>query len=46
MDKPRCEIGRRYNEAWLARDLAAMDAFLGQDLLLTTVTAKIMPPNR
>jgi ketosteroid isomerase-like protein len=34
MDRAGCEIVRRYNEAWLARDLPAMDAFLGDDLVL------------
>lgn len=34
MDRSGCEIVRRYNEAWLARDLAAMDGFLGDDLVL------------
>ena len=34
MDRSGCEIVRRYNEAWLARDLAATDGFLGEDLIL------------
>jgi ketosteroid isomerase-like protein len=34
VDRSGCEIVRRYNEAWLARDLAAMDGFLSEDLIL------------
>lgn len=34
MADPGCEIVRRYNEAWLSRDLAAMAGFLGDDLQL------------
>lgn len=34
MDKDGCEVVRRYNEAWLARDLGAMADFLGDDLVL------------
>lgn len=29
-----CEIVRRYNDAWLARDVASMPDFLGDDLVL------------
>jgi ketosteroid isomerase-like protein len=29
-----CDIVRRYNEAWLSRDLAGMAGFLGEDLVL------------
>jgi len=34
MDKSGCEVVRRYNDAWLARDLDAMAGFLGEDLVL------------
>jgi len=34
VDRSGCEIVRRYNEVWLARDIAAMDGFLGEDLVL------------
>ena len=34
MSDDGCEIVRRYNEAWLARDVAAMGDFLGEDLVL------------
>lgn len=34
MDKSGCEVVRRYNAAWLARDLDGMDGYLGDDLVL------------
>ena len=34
MAESNCEIVRRYNEAWLSRDVAAMPDFLGDDLVL------------